>query len=327
MSEKDAAVPRLKSGIKHLLTRHRQGSCKNLFIFSTARSGSTLLAELLATQGKFKLVNEPCDLRQPVMREHLQISSWEDLFRPESKPRIRAHLQSFIEDTDRDLRFKRETPFTQFWHWRTDRVIFKILFLGEDDMDWYRLAFDAELLFLLRHPIPVALSREELPRLNSFLVEPYASHFSREQLEFARTIVAGGDAFEKAILDWCLQNAVPLRQRHDEWLLVSYEQLVIEPEVVISHLARRLGLPHPHKMQAQVLKASNSTGKSNAGTQSMLRDPQKLRGNRRWLIERWREKITETQERRAFDILQRFEIDFYERGSFMPAARYLLGSP
>lgn len=46
-----------KTKIKHLSTVHRQGPKKNIFIVSTARSGTTWLGELLATQGRFKIVN------------------------------------------------------------------------------------------------------------------------------------------------------------------------------------------------------------------------------------------------------------------------------
>ena len=58
MSKRLAAdrMQRWKSTLKHLATVHRQGPQKNIMIFSTARSGTTWLGEILATQGRFKFL-------------------------------------------------------------------------------------------------------------------------------------------------------------------------------------------------------------------------------------------------------------------------------
>jgi hypothetical protein len=315
---------RIKSLIKHHLTFHRQGAEPNIFIFSTPRSGTTWLAELLATQGKFKIVNEPCNLRVPVVRETLGLGKWEGIFFPENRARIRAYLQSFVDGKDSDLRFKRETPFTEFWHLKTDRVLFKILFAGEDDIDWFRTEFDARIVFLVRHPIPVSLSREYLPRLESFLAPPFCRHFSNAQLMRAREIFGANDQFQKAVLDWCLQNAIPLRQARPEWIVLSYEQLVVEPEVVIPYLAETLNLRKPDLMRQRLLKASRSTGKSSGESRALLADTEQGRAQRHRLVDRWREKISPEREAAAMQILETFGIDMYESDRSMPVEKYLL---
>ena len=314
----------IKNLLKHHLTFHRQGKEPNIFVFSTPRSGTTWLAELLATQGKFKIVNEPCNLRVPVVRETLGLSRWESVFFPENRARLRAYLQAFVDGKDSDLRFKRETPFTEFWHLKTDRVLFKILFAGEDDIDWFRTQFDAKIVFLVRHPIPVSLSREQLPRLESFLVPPYCRQFSGAQLSRAKEIIGASDHFQKAVLDWCLQNAIPLRQARSEWVVVSYEQLVVEPEVVIPYLAKALNLRQPDLMTKRLLKASRSTGKSSGESQALLADTAQRRAERHRLVERWREMVSLGQEAAAMEILRTFGIDMYESGRSMPIEKYLL---
>jgi hypothetical protein len=316
----------IKSLIKHLLTFHRQGTQPNIFIFSTPRSGTTWLAELLATQGSFKIVNEPCNLRVPVVRETLGLHKWESIFFPENRPRLRAYLQSFVDAKDTDLRFKRETPFTEFWHLKTDRVLFKILFAGEDCIDWFRTEFNAHVVFLIRHPIPVSRSRKSLPRLESFLAPPFCRFFSDAQLAFAKEILNSDNFFQKAVLDWCLQNAIPLRHARPEWIVLTYEQLVVEPEVVISYLAKSLGLQRPELMRQRLLKASRSTGKSSVESQALLADPAQSRAHRQRLVERWREKITFEEESAAMRILKTFGIDVYELGRSMPVEKYLLPS-
>jgi hypothetical protein len=316
-----------RAWFKHRMTVHRQGAQKNLLIFSTPRSGTTWLAELLATQGRFKIVNEPFDLRIDVKREYLGLDTWESLLEPANRPVMLRYLQSFVAGEDRDLRFKRERPFSEAWRPVTDRVLFKILFAGEDDIEGFRRALDGEVLLLLRHPVPVSLSRRTLPRLHSFLHSPYAEYFTPEQRRIGREVMDTGDAFRKAVLDWTLQNAVPLRHRRPEWLVLSYEQLVLEPQVVLSVLTDRFGFPAPGRMQQRLWKASGSTGKSAPASRAVLEEPQRAERARGWLVGKWRDVVTPAQEAAAFDLLDAFGVHFYERGRLLPAHGECLAVP
>jgi hypothetical protein len=288
------------------------------------RSGTTWLMEMIATQPGFKVINEPFNLRKEVVREHLRLDRWESLFEEESLPKIADYVQQFMDGRDTDLRFFRYAPFSEFWKLRTHRVLFKILFVGEGYFDWFSEMFNGEVIYLLRHPIPVSQSRESLPRLASFRHSPYSRHFSAQQLAIADQVIARGDAYEQAVLDWCFQNAVPLRQMKPEWLTLSYEQMVLEPEKVIGEMVRRYGFEQPEQMYSRVHKASNSTAKSNGESQAVLMDPQKIQENRRWLVEKWAKKATQDQIDKTFYLLDVFGIDFYEKGSFLPKAQYLI---
>jgi hypothetical protein len=42
-------------------------------------------------------------------------------------------------------------------------------------------------------------------------------------------------------------------------------------------------------------------------------------GRRSWLIEKWRQKIDQAEERRLMEILKRFHLDAYEFGRALPA--------
>lgn len=308
--------------LKHRLTSHHQGPDKNIFIFSTARSGTTWLAEILATQGRFKIVNEPFNLRVPVKREHLGITDWNDLFKEESRPLIQRYVNSFINGSDSDPRYQRHAPFTPGWHYTTDRIIFKILFAGEDSINWFRDLFNGQVILLIRHPIPVALSRNQFPRLNSFLQTRYAENFSSSQLDYAQAVLASGDKLQIAVLDWCLQNVVPVRDIDPDWIVISYEQLVLQPDLMVKYLAERLSFPAVDKMMRQVFKASGSTSHSAADSRQILLDPERIRKNREKLIARWRKSIGVTEEARVFETLKVLGVDCYEYGSDTPTEKY-----
>ncbi|MGH8501120.1 MAG: hypothetical protein ACREVE_01355, partial [Gammaproteobacteria bacterium] len=63
--------------IKYLCNFHRQGSKPNIFIFSTPRSGSTWLMELMLTQRGFKSCSEPFNLRFTEVATTLGIYDWD----------------------------------------------------------------------------------------------------------------------------------------------------------------------------------------------------------------------------------------------------------
>ena len=309
--------------VKHWMTRHVQGAAPNILIFSTPRSGSTWLAELIATQGKFKCVNEPFNLRKSVVRENLGLHDWKSLLDTSNRVLMARYMQTFLEGTDTDIRFPRERPFSTFWHPQTDRVIFKILFAGEDSIEWFEREFHGYALFLVRHPLAVSLSRNELPRLESFFAFPFSRHFSQAQLEHARSVIESGDKLQMAVVDWCMQNMVPLRETDCKKMTIFYEQLVMEPELIVNELARRFNLPHPEKMLKRINKPSGSAGMSRKEYRDVLFDETEMRRKRHWLIGRWRDRVSRSEEQAAFETMQMFQIDCYAFGRDLPTEKYL----
>ncbi len=222
-------------------------------------------------------MNEPFDLRWPVKRGTLRLNDWEELLYPENRPAIKSYIELYLRSRDRDIRFKRESPFSDFWHLYTNRIVFKILFAGEDRINWARDQFNGHIILLLRHPIPVSLSRRKLPRLRSFLTPPYSDNFSRQQLDDAQSVLDEGEYLQTAVLDWCLQNAIRLRSVEPNWTVLSYEQLVLQPELVVRQLADTLSLPALEKMLNRIFVASGSSGKSTEESRRVLLDPDQMR--------------------------------------------------
>ncbi len=57
-----------------LTSVYRPSGLPHVFLFTMPRSGSTWLMELIWSQPGFKAVNEPLDLRNPVVRMHLGVA-------------------------------------------------------------------------------------------------------------------------------------------------------------------------------------------------------------------------------------------------------------
>ncbi|MCA9884568.1 MAG: hypothetical protein KC708_16430, partial [Anaerolineae bacterium] len=249
----------LKLFIRTVSNIHLPGLDPNVFLFTTPRSGSTWLMEMIWSQPGFKYCNEPLNLRVPDVVRHLGITTWEGLYSEAARPKIETYFRGLI---DGSIRFSNPSPLHKYYRPFTRRIIFKILNGQEDRISWFADTFNGRILFLLRHPIPVSLSRKQLPRLETFVKSEYKRHFTVKQLTSAERVIANGSNLERGVLSWCFQNAVPLRDRRPDWIVMTYEQTVLEPEVIIRHLARRLDLPNPECMLARVAVPSRSTNLS-----------------------------------------------------------------
>jgi LPS sulfotransferase NodH len=312
----------LKQTIAAANNLHRPDGRPNVFLFSAPRGGSTWLTELIATQPGFKPCDEPFNLRTPAVAHELArlgIYRWNDLYDGRPEASMHAYVRAIVDGSSGHM-----NPFFYRNHFRlvTHRIVFKILHAGEDRINWFRDHFDGRVVLLLRHPIPVTLTRKSLPRLRAFIDTSYSQSLSEEQRRLARHLTETGSDREKGMLDWCLQHAIPLRDATDDWTIVTYEQLVLDPATVIAHLAERLELPRPEAMMRRLREPSSSTHQSDAMSQEVLRGHQPDRG--RWLVEKWRTKVSDSEEKQLMDILAAFGIDVYEAGRPLPTDRFWL---
>lgn len=320
-TEGNSMVTQLKTIVKTMSNRHRPDGSANLFLFSMPRSGSTWLMELLWSQPGFKAINEPLDLRLPHVQRSLRTTEWRDLINESATPLLDNYFASIGSGHNHAAD---PSPFDPFFRARTHRIVFKMIHGGEDRINWFRDSFNAKIVYLIRHPIAVTLSREVYPRLPALLSSDYQRHFTPAQLRFAKNILAVGSKLEQGMVEWCLQNAVPLRDATPDWAIVSYEQTVVDPDSVVSYLVDKIELSAAERMHQRLTVPSASVkGKSDAETQQALanRDHEPT-----WLVQKWRKKIDDQTERRLMEILDRFELDCYQYGDYMPHPRLMIAS-
>lgn len=303
---------------------HKPDGQPNVFIFTMPRSGSTWLMELVWSQPGFKCVNEPFDLRNPLVRKYLKIDSWEALQESTSLPKVEQYIRGYCAGK---IHATEPAPFlNKYYRPVTSRIVFKIIHAGEDRINWFRNTFDARIVFFIRHPIAVSLSHEAFPRLEAFVKSDYRRHFTAAQLDLATSLIKGGSKLQKGVLDWCLHNSVPLREIEPDWAVVTYEQLVLEPRPAIDYLAQKLALPDRARMMAHLTHASGVKYKSDAETKKLLETGHDGSARKR-LVSKWKDKVSEGDEREAMSILEVFDIDVYRFGDLLPARRFWLEEP
>ena len=178
-------IKAVKRIVKSVSNVHRPDGRPNVFLFSTPRSGSTWLMELIWTQPGFKYCNQALYLDNPVVRKHLGISEWDELYSVDATEKLRSYLQRLC---DGRLGFTNPNPVRRYYRPITHRIVFKEIHASADRINWVRDTFNARVVYLIRHPIAVAISSERWPTLPSFLTSDYRHHFSEEQLERAQRI-------------------------------------------------------------------------------------------------------------------------------------------
>jgi hypothetical protein len=293
--------------IRSIASVHYPDNSPNIFIFSMPRSGSTWLMELIWSQPGFKPCNEPLNIRDLLVRQYLGITSWEELYSQDATDKLAAYFQGWI---DGRLRFKNPKPFARHYRFVTRRIVFKVIHGCEDRINWLKQNFNGRVVYLLRHPLAVSISREALPRLEAFVNSDYARHFRPEQLAYARDIILNGSHLDKGVLSWCFQNVVPLRDKTEDWVVLTYEQAVLEPTMIVQYLTWRLNFPEPNRMAAQIKIPSGVSAKSDADTQALLQKSRN-QNTQQALVEKWRLRVREAEGRKAMGILAIFGLDPY----------------
>lgn len=301
-----------------LLSRHRPGPGKNIALFATRRGGSTWLMEVVAVNRGIRYIDQPLGLHRSApghihrlpLRERSQFVSLEG----EDEARVRAFVSALL---DGSLAINAPwEPWHPTFHRRTDRVVLKIL-AAKPLIDWFDRTFNLHIVYSTRHPIPTALSilRNEWGlTAQAYLRDAHfaATYLDQPQLDFAWDVLRHGSPLQQHVLNWVLENLVPLRllPQRPHWLYVPYEQTVLDPDGTIALLAENLDLPDVDRMRKQVHAASRSTRR----LVSTYDPAEEARGR----LRAWRRHVSEEEEREAMALLERFEIDLYRRGEDVP---------
>lgn len=222
-----------------------------------------------------------------------------------------------LESARRVLSGNTRGPWTDRFHRRIvarRRLIKDIranLFLG-----WLGANFpEMPVIFILRHPCAVALSRTRLgwrSRLGEFLEQPglvedflgpVAGEMRTAATDPART------EFERHVFAWCVENHVPLSQLgRGRAHLIFYEKLCRSPEEELRGLFRYLG-EELESSPPEALRSPSDLSRSGSAV---------LSGKD--TVGAWRAELSEEQIRRAAGIIESFGLASIYGQSPMPDA-------
>ncbi|WP_309396706.1 sulfotransferase domain-containing protein [Cerasicoccus maritimus] len=283
---------------------HTQGSEPNIFLFATPRGGSTWFMEMVWSQKGIKYCSEPFNVRMPQVARDLGVDSFDALWSDDVDSQIASYIDRIIGG---GIRYHNPNPLRHHSDLLTDRIVFKVIHAGMDRIDWFVRRYHAQAAVVIRHPIPVSLSRKVFPLLDVFEKSDYRLKFTVEQRELVERVRAGSGHLAKGVVAWCLHNYVPLTSTHRDYMVVSYEDAVVNPEAMIDCFARYFNLSDKSRMLKQSQKASAVLRMSTPERQALLTQG----GSRSALVNSWRKKVPEGEVREVMKILEVFGIDAY----------------
>lgn len=312
----------VKEAIWWATLRHRPGPKPDIALFAAYRGGSTWLLEMISTEPGVRPVNEPFS------------PWWGTPAQVHLMPKYRyGEVISF--DTDKaesDFRGYSDAVFSgkvtvnaPWWFWRrgypfrSDRLCVKIT-EAKGLIDWFDRTYDLDIVMLLRHPLPVALSRMRNhweTTAAAYLIDAWFSQqvLGPDLLDYCRDVLRNGSLLDGHVLGWALEHLVGLRllPERPDWTLVTYEECVVMPERTIDKLSSRLQLTNAAGMQARLRVPSRSSRLSMSGTTRQI-----SAGHPETALSDWRQHVTTEQEASAMRILTRLGISLYEMGRDLP---------
>jgi hypothetical protein len=178
-------------------------------------------------------------------------------------------------------------------------------------LKWMNTKFpDIPLLFIIRHPCAVVLSRMELDWATDSDIEPFLSQekLIDDHLSDKMEIIKGAKtAEEKHAIIWSISNLIPLRQFHSDGLhIIFYEDLCVQTEKEIPKIFEAIGMTYDDSVFNHILKPSTTT----IGTSAIVTGRDK--------VTRWKEKLSSDQIDSIYSVVERFGLENLYGDSCLP---------
>ncbi len=305
-------------------------------ILTSRRSGGTWLTDALAAEAGLLSVLQPFAVgaSDPFLRisGRLPKSLYENACVP-VRPDDEDWMQGFLADvTSAKLAVGwPANPFSNRFHARTDRVLVK-LHNVKAWTEWIADRFpSAKIVLHFRHPIPQALSamRSGWPlRTEAYLRdrELIERGLRPEQAEAARARARTGSPLEKALVNWLVENHVPLQvlRRGDlrpNWTVTTYEEAAVNPEAVFERLIERLELRCGEAVKRRMTQASHTVFDDR---KKALIERDDASSRRRALVCGWLERVGAAERAAAQAVFDAFDLQCYSAESAFPGAEALV---
>lgn len=288
---------------------------KLILQYASRRGGSTILAQILEAEGGVGSIDQPFDLWKPesdrgkIIAKYIPAKAMSQFFELNDleKKQVEKYLRLIRKGRLRKLANK---PTSK-------RRVLKIV-NAQGIIDILCELVPSISVVMLRHPCSQALSVVknkwgtcERPFLEA---EDWSSKYlSKEQLEFGKKVSNEGSYLRRAVLNWCLEWHYCLKHSKQNYLILHYEDMLVNPEKFIDTLFSYLKFKNKDKALSVLSSPSRSSSFSKKKTLNDI----KL-GNKDNLLSNWREGYTIADLSMAQEILDVFEVKRYSVNSNMP---------
>jgi hypothetical protein len=278
---------------------------RTFMVAGAARSGTTWLGEIIAAQLPCRIMFEPFHPEYaPAMRRHHLFH----YLRPEQQDaELHAYAAKLFAGKVRNGWIDRQNE-RLISKYRVIKEIRANLFLR-----WLSERFpEVPLIFIVRHPCAVVLSRMELGWATDSDIAPLLAQDALQADHLAPYMDAIADARsdeEKHAVIWSINNLVPLAQfRPGELTVVSYEHLCVQPETEARRVFAAMGQAYRSPGEGQIRRPSITARASSAVVTGQD------------MIGRWRDHLSTGQIDRVLRVVERFGLGHLYADGPMPLA-------
>jgi hypothetical protein len=225
-------------------------------VVSTGRSGSTWLAEVVNHRNEYRLVFEP--FRSDRVRRARAMPRGMYIDPAEQQHPLAASIDSLLAGRVRSWWTDRHNRKRIAWR----RIVKEVRLTNL--LPWIRVRHPSlRIVYGVRDPVAVAKSWLELgwgDDLDTLLAQPQLlGEFSALRGEID-AIAASGEVFDRNVLRWCLENAIPLTRLEGLGVhRVVYEEMRAEPERELARLFDYLGRPGEASAAAASVQRPSAT--------------------------------------------------------------------
>ena len=279
---------------------------RSILVAGTARSGTTWLGDLIASQIPCRILFEPFN---PDLVPEYHSFSYFQYMRPGSEnPEFRAFARMVFtgEIRNRWVDHQNERIVSEY------RLIKEIR--ANLALKWLHDNFpEIPIIFLMRHPCAVVSSRMELGWATDGDIQPFLSQsdlmvdYLCAHLEFIRNAKTEE---EKHAIILSISNLVPLKQfQPGELKIIYYEHLCTQPEIVLPAIFTSMG----QRYEATVMDKINRPSQTARETSAVVNGKDQL--------SRWKQKLTRLQIDSILRVVEKFGLNDTYNDSLLPVSK------
>jgi len=279
---------------------------RSILVAGTARSGTTWLSDLIASQIPCRILFEPFN---PNLVPEYRGFRYLQYMRPDSENlEFRAFARMVFTGEIRNRWVDRQN----------ERIISEYRLIKEIRANlalrWLHDSFpEVPIIFLMRHPCAVVSSRMELGWATDSDIEPFLSqpHLMADYLcEYRELIRNARTEEEKHAIIWSISNLVPLKQfQPGELKIVYYEYLCTQPELELPAIFTSIGQRYESTAMDKINRPSQTTRETSALV------------NGKDQISHWKQKLTSLQIDNILRVVEKFGLGDFYSASLLPVRK------
>ena len=276
---------------------------KSILVAGAARSGTTWLGDLIASQIPCRILFEP--FNPDLVPEYRDFRYFQYMRSDSESPKFHAFARMVFTGKIRNRWVDRQN----------ERIVSEYRLIKEIRanlaLKWLHDNFpEIPIIFIMRHPCAVVLSRMELGWATDSDIQPFLSQpdlmadYLCDYSELIRNVKTDE---EKHAIIWSISNLVPLKQfEPGELRIIYYEHLCTQPELELPDIFTSID----QRYDATVMEKINRPSQTTRETSPIVSGTDK--------VSHWRKKLNPAQVDNILRVVKRFGLDNLYGDSLLP---------